>query len=151
MDWPDARAYVSPISFFDPPSYFAENLCKTIPPKSGNRRLLDVGCGSVIIGIYCLIEGKADFVTFSDIQCQAIAESCANFVRHVELKKLRVEQAAFMEHCPFQRISREIVVEHELVVFNPPQIPEKYLNPETVKKRRPIWPRRIFDWGGATG
>ena len=61
-DWRGARAYVSSISFFDAPSYFAETLCAAIPPKHGRRRLLDVGCGSGIVGIYCLLKGKADEV-----------------------------------------------------------------------------------------
>lgn len=150
-DWRGAGAYVSQISFFDTPSYFAENLCKALPTGRGGQRLLDIGCGSGIIGLFCLLEGKAAFVTFSDIQCHAIAESCANFVRHVRQKKLQAGQAAFMEHCPFQKIPREVVAAHDLVVFNPPQIPERYVDGDLLRSAKTDPSLAYFRLGGSDG
>ena len=150
-DWRGAGAYVSQISFFDRPSYFAENLCKALPAKRGGQRLLDIGCGSGIIGLFCLLEGKAQFVTFSDIQCHAIAESCANFARHVQRKKLRAGQAAFMEHCPFQKIPREVVAAHDLMVFNPPQIPERYVDSDLLQRAKADASLAYFRLGGSDG
>lgn len=150
-DWRGAKVYVSPISFFDAPSYFAENLCKAIPRKRGHRRLLDVGCGSGIIGIYCLLEDKADFVTFTDVQCHAIAESCANVKRHIERGKLRPEQAAFVEHCPFEKIPPDIAAHHNLIVFNPPQIPERYVDRALVQSTKADASMSYFRLGGRDG
>ena len=51
-EWPEAFHYVNKSKAFDPPSLFAKALSKTIPIREDQTRLLDIGCGSGIIGIY---------------------------------------------------------------------------------------------------
>lgn len=90
-------------------------------------------------------------MTFSDIQCHAVAESCANVVRQIERKKLLPEQAAFIEHCAFEDIPAEVAIEHDLIVFNPPQIPERYLDAGILENTKADLAMAYFRLGGPDG
>lgn len=150
-DWRGAKRYISVNSFFDTPTYFSEWLCKNMPVATGKKRLLDVGCGSGIVGIYCLLKHKADFVTFADIECKAISETCSNVVKRVERDQISVKHVAFLEPSEFRKIPRSIVMKHDLIAFNPPQIPEKLLSKAKLKELRADPLTSHFRAGGPDG
>src|SRR5690348_7040540 len=49
------------------PSMLSQVLAETFPVEPPTKRLLDIGCGTGIIGLYCLLEKKAGSVTFVDV------------------------------------------------------------------------------------
>lgn len=128
-DWQKSQEYISCFTVFDTPSYFSESFCTNIPVASGEGRLLDVGSGTGVVGLYCLVHGKAKFATFTDKQWKAVSESWANALRGIEATKIRADQVAFCEPMEFEKIPSEIVAEHDLIAFNPPQIPMQMLTP----------------------
>ena len=126
-EWPEAADYISNVSFFAPPSLFAKTLAQTIPIEAQRTRLLDLGSGSGIIGLYCLVAKQADFVTFTDIQVEAVAESFSNVARQIERNAIREGSIDFIGPTPFSDLRPEVLTTHTLVAFNPPQIPEARL------------------------
>jgi methylase of polypeptide subunit release factors len=79
-------------------------------------RVIDVGCGSGIVGIYALLEGSAG-VLFNDIQAEAL-----RCVRHnLTLNGL---VSGWSLHCgPFADLRLDDVTAYDLIAFDPPQFP----------------------------
>lgn len=150
-DWQDSRNYISFCSFFSTPTYFSECLCKGMPSAGGRGRLLDIGCGSGIVGIYGLLHNKAAFVTFTDVQFEAIAETCSNVVKHIEQGRLTCTQAQFVEPVEFTRLPCKLAADHDLVAFNPPQIPLRFLDEESRNKVQGDRTTGYFRNGGCDG
>jgi methylase of polypeptide subunit release factors len=125
FDWPKASKYIS-IDGGHPPSRFAEAFAETIPIEPGRTRFLDIGCGSGIIGIYCLIETKAAFVTFNDILDEWISIARVNVNKKIEQGEILRSQAEFI-NAKFTDIPGDVIARHSLLGFNPPQLPDKYL------------------------
>jgi len=151
-DWPwqQASDYISPLSVFDPPSLFAKAMSDTIPIEPGSTRLLDIGCGSGIIGIYCLVKKKARFVTFNDIQDIAILETRANVTRHIQQGTIRETQVASQKGA-FAAIPPSIIAHHNLIVFNLPQLPTDYLDKDYKTKVEADQSMSYFRLGGKDG
>ncbi len=148
--WQQASNYISPISVFDPPSLFAKTMSETIPIEPGSTRLLDVGCGSGIIGIYCLVKKKARFVTFNDIQDTAILETRANVTRHIQQGTIRETQVAGQKGA-FAAIPPSIIAHHNLIVFNLPQLPTDFLDKDYKRKVKADQSMSYFRLGGKDG
>jgi SAM-dependent methyltransferase len=121
-EWPEAQRYVRDVCG-NPPSYFAKVLAQTVPIERGKTRLLDIGSGSGIIGIYCLIEKGAAFVTFNDLQPAMIAITQTNVDRHISNAEIRSDQVDYLQ-AGFESISSAFIAKHDLLAFNPPQLPE---------------------------
>jgi methylase of polypeptide subunit release factors len=122
MEWSEARSFVSETAEFDPPSLFAKVLCETMPVERGATRMIDVGCGTGIIGIFSLVEKKAQSVTFVDVLPEAIATARANVSQHIREGTLRESQVAYVA-SEFENLSLTLLAKHDLVAFNPPQLP----------------------------
>lgn len=148
--WPEASKFVSETSYFEPPSLFAKAMSETIPIEANKTRLLDIGCGSGIVGIYCLVEKKAQCVTFNDIQREAISESGSNVATKIEEGQIRPEQADYVV-APFSDIARSIVDHHSLIGFNPPQLPTDYLDEDYLRKLEVDPSMSIYRIGGTDG
>lgn len=112
-----------------PPSLFAKTLCRTIPIEPGKTRLFDIGCGCGIIGIFCLMEKKAAFVTFNDLQEEMVSTTRANVDWQIGRGKISDSQVDYVVN-DFANISAQMVGRHTLVAFNPPQLPEDSLSTE---------------------
>ncbi|SRR5258708_29886819 len=79
-------------------------------------RVIDVGCGSGIVGIYALLEGSAG-VLFNDIQPEAL--KCVR--RNLALNGL---VSGCSLHCgPFADLRLDEVTAYDLIAFDPPQFP----------------------------
>jgi methylase of polypeptide subunit release factors len=148
--WPEASKYISSISVFDPPSLFTKTISEIIPIKSGFTRLLDIGCGCGIIGIYCLIKKKTKLVTFNDIQDAAILETRANVAMHIEQGAIHESQVAG-HRGSFTTIPPSIITHHDLIAFNPPQLPTGFINKEHRKKIEADSSMSLFRIGGPDG
>jgi methylase of polypeptide subunit release factors len=111
------------------PSKLAQTLAETIPVEPRTKRLLDIGCGSGIIGLYCLLEKKARFVTFIDVMPVWIDITRANVSLKIKQGVIAPSQVDVMDAMPFDRISPEVLAQHDMLSFNLPQFPESYLNP----------------------
>jgi methylase of polypeptide subunit release factors len=116
------------------PSKLAQVLAETIPVEPRTKRLLDIGCGSGIIGLYCLLEGKADSVTFSDIMPEWIDITRANVRFKIEEGAIAASQVDVMDATSFERISPEVVSRHDMLIFNLPQFPEDFADPGDLAK-----------------
>ncbi|MFZ0959545.1 MAG: methyltransferase [Terriglobia bacterium] len=149
-EWLEAKAYTAIIGDFDPPSFFAEVMAEAAPIEPGKTRLLDIGCGCGIIGIYCLIKRKANFVTFDDIQSKAIAVTFANLDWHIQQGNIQESQVASLK-AGFADIPASVVAQHDLIAFNPPQLPWNYVTPEYRKEIEASSHQRIFRDGGSRG
>lgn len=123
-EWPEAFDYISETG--GPcPSYFSRTFAEEVPIKAGETRFLDIGCGSGIIGIFCLIEKKAAFVTFNDRLGEMISVTRNNVDKKVNQGKISASQVDY-EEAEFTDIPADIVTQHDLLGFNPPQLPDKY-------------------------
>ena len=118
------------------PSYFSETMARTIPIVPSRTRLLDLGCGSGIIGSFCLIEKQARFVTFTDLMPEWIARARSNVGNQIARGRIAPSQAAFTEPMPFENLSPELVSQHDLICFNPPQLPTDYVAKEALEEIR---------------
>lgn len=121
-EWPQARRYVGDAGGH-PPSYFAKVLAETIPIERGKTRLLDIGSGSGIIGIFCIIEKGAAFATFNDIQPEMMAAARVNVEWHMRSGEIAASQVAFLQ-ASFREIAPDVIAGHDLLAFNPPQLPQ---------------------------
>jgi methylase of polypeptide subunit release factors len=149
-EWPEAKHFTSVVGDFDPPSHFAEAMAQTIPIKPGKTRLLDVGCGCGIIGIFCLTQRKARFVTFNDIQSNAIATTFVNVDIHIQRGNIREKEVACLK-AAFAEIPPAVVAKHDLIAFNPPQLPWKYITEEYREDIKANAYQRGFRDGGRDG
>jgi hypothetical protein len=150
-EWPRARNYVFTRSKFDPPSLFAKAACEFVPVVPGKTRLLDIGCGRGIIGLYCLAERKARSVRFNDVQQIAIDETLRNSIRLILRRRFSPSQIGFSCAQSFSRIPREIVEESDMISFNPPQLPYKYLAKAKLAEIRADPQNSAFRLGGPDG
>jgi SAM-dependent methyltransferase len=149
-DWLGPCDYVAELGRSDRPSRFAETMAKTIPIEPNKTRLLDIGCGCGIIGIYCLIEKRAANVTFNDILPEMISVSRTNVKSQVRQGRILASQAAFRV-CGFARMRRNFVVQHDLIEFNPPQLPMRHLSKAARRKITKNGLKRSFRFGGPDG
>lgn len=110
------------------PSILSRILAETFPVEPLPQKLLDIGCGTGIIGLYCLLEKKASSVTFIDVMQEWIDIARANVRHTIENGDVSPSQVDVMDPLPFDRISPELVVQHDMVVFNLPQFPESFVS-----------------------
>lgn len=118
---------------------FSHLMCETLAldlPK----RLLDIGCGSGIVGLYCLLN-DAEFVYFNDMQQQAVELTLDNLKRY-SFQKTHYQ----LTQTPFQDLNLK-QCEVDAIAFNPPQLPTDLVD----IKHYPENGERIFRDGGATG
>ena len=116
------------------PSKLSQILAETIPAEPRTKRLLDIGCGTGVIGLYCLLEKKAGSVTFTDIRHEWIDITHANISLKIEEGTIAPSQVEVTDAMPFDRIPSEVVAQHDMVVFNLPQFPEDFVSPGELSK-----------------
>jgi methylase of polypeptide subunit release factors len=116
------------------PSKLSQLLAETIPAEPRKKKLLDIGCGTGVIGLYCLLEKKAGSVTFTDILQEWMDITCANVSRKIEEGAIAPSQVDVMDAMPFDRIPPEVVAQHDMVVFTLPQYPEDFVTPCELSK-----------------
>ena len=147
--WLEAYDYVENVGDHPPSPYtqaILEGLSKAIPegrlekiPRSPCKRLLDVGCGSGVVGIYCLVNKLAEAVTLNDIAPDwiTIARENVNMWKpgaprdergSIDPSKVRYFKGKF------ESIPEHLVKEHDLIVFNPPQLVGKYASADELSK-----------------
>jgi methylase of polypeptide subunit release factors len=112
------------------PSILSQILAKTIPTEPRTKKLLDIGCGTGILGLYCLLEKKANSVTFIDLMPEWIDIARANVHLKIEQGAITPSQVHVMEAMPFTQISPELVAQHDMLTFNLPQYPAAFANPD---------------------
>jgi methylase of polypeptide subunit release factors len=110
------------------PTRLSQALAETFPVEPLPKRLLDIGCGTGIIGLYCLLEKKVSYVTFVDLMPEWIDITHANVGHKIETGAISPYQVHVMDPMPFERISPELVAQHDIVVFNLPQFPESFVS-----------------------
>jgi methylase of polypeptide subunit release factors len=125
--WPEAFEYVSSYSYFDPPSLFTKTMAETIPIEERTDKLLDVGCGTGIVGIYCLIKKMARLTTFVDVEPEGFIEARSNVIRAIERKSVLESKVQFINPMSFEDLPAEVVRNHTVIAFNPPQLPLRYV------------------------
>ncbi len=130
--WLEAMNYVVETAGHAP-SLFAETVSKTIPIEPRKTRLLDIGCGCGIVGIFCLVERAAAFVTFNDIQDEMILAARLNVERQIAKGTISESQVSYLR-ASFVDIEAQSVAQHDLLCFNPPQLPEKALSPQIMNE-----------------
>jgi methylase of polypeptide subunit release factors len=116
------------------PSRLSQVLAETIPVEPRTKKLLDIGCGTGIIGLYCLLENKARSVTFIDLMPEWIGITRANVSAKIEEGAITPSQVDVMDAMPFAQISPEVVAQHDMVIFNLPQYPEAFANPSDLSE-----------------
>ncbi len=116
------------------PSKLSQLLAETIPIEPRTKKLLDMGCGTGIIGLYCLLEKKASSVTFIEILHEWIDITRANVSLKIKEGAITPSQVNVVDAMPFDRISPEVVAQHDMVVFNLPQFPEDFVSPSELSE-----------------
>lgn len=133
------------------PSQFAEAFARTIPIEAGQTRLLDIGCGSGVIGIFSLLQKKARCVAFSDIASEWIDVARKNVDIKIREGAIDPSQVRFLDAMDLTRIPYEEVARYDLVAFNPPQLPYALID-DSVKEKIDSDPiERAFRRGGESG
>ena len=133
------------------PSKLSQLLAETIPSEPRTKKLLDIGCGTGIIGLYCLLEKKADSVSFIDILHEWIDITSANVRLKIEEGAITPLQVDVMDAIPFDRIPPEFVALHDMVVFSLPQFPEDFVSPCELSKIRADRIRARYRLAGRDG
>jgi methylase of polypeptide subunit release factors len=107
------------LSSMEIPAYgiFTETICKNINiSKVNGKNIIDLGCGSGVIGIYLLLNGAAH-VLFNDIQNVAIEYTLKNL-------NLNNIKSGFSVYCgSFTEVNQKMIEDAHLIIFNPPQFP----------------------------
>jgi methylase of polypeptide subunit release factors len=116
------------------PSKLSQLLAETIPAEPRTKKLLDIGCGTGVIGLYCLLEKKARSVTFTDILPEWIDITRANVSLKIKEGAIAPSQVDVMDAMPFDQIPAEVVAQHDMVVFTLPQYPEDFVTPDELSK-----------------
>ena len=118
---------------------FSKFMCDTVDFKN-YKRLLDVGCGSGVVGIYALVN-QISFVYFNDIQRSAMELSKINISKNSILE----DKYQFIEGS-FNSIdlSKYLV---DIIIFNPPQLPTGLVNIESFSEES----EKKFRDGGDNG
>jgi methylase of polypeptide subunit release factors len=116
------------------PSILSQVLAETIPVEPRTKTILDIGCGTGIIGLYCLLEKKARAVTFVDLMPEWIDITRANASFNIEKGVITPSQVEVMEAMPFAQISPEVVAQHDMLIFNLPQYPAEFASPSDLSK-----------------
>ena len=93
----------------------------------GTTRLLDIGCGSGIVGLYALLKHGAHSVTFTDLLPEWIATTRCNVDIKVRAHKIDPSQVEYTKAMPFTKLPIDVIARHSLLAFNPPQLPEDYV------------------------
>jgi methylase of polypeptide subunit release factors len=168
------KPYVSEFGGSHPPSVFAETLARTMPSFAGsfthrrsagrgsaNRsnssveqdgtKLLDIGCGSGIIGIFCLVERGFQSVTFNDVQPELVRAAQQNVAMRALEGRFQLTQVAYTEAVSFKVIPQQIVANHNLIAFNFPQLPLELLNQGEASTLGTDRTNAIFRDGGPDG
>ncbi len=127
------QAYVADCGC-EKPSKLAQVLAETLPVEPRTKRLLDIGCGSGIIGLYSLLEKKASSVTFIDVLDVWIEITRANVKLKIENGAIAPSQVDVVDAMPFNRISPETVAQSDMLAFNLPQFPESFVSPDDRSK-----------------
>jgi len=125
-------------------------MAETIPIEAGKTRLLDIGCGSGIIGIYCLVVKRASFVTFNDILGEMVSIARRNADRQIEAGKIAEGQEAYLVG-DYKKIPPEVIAAHSLIEFNPPQLPMDLVSEEYRAEIEADPVQRSFRLGGNDG
>jgi methylase of polypeptide subunit release factors len=131
MEW--WQAYIGDCGC-EKPSRLSQLLAETIPAKPHTKKLLDIGCGTGIIGLYCLLEKKAGSVTFTDILQEWVDITRANVSLKVAEGAIAPSQVSVASAMPFDRIPPEVVAQHDMVVFTLPQYPEGFVSSDELAK-----------------
>jgi methylase of polypeptide subunit release factors len=116
------------------PSKLSQLLAETIPAEPRTKRLLDIGCGTGVIGLYCLLEKKAGSVTFTDILHEWIDITRANVSLKIGEGAIHPSQVNVADAMPFDQIPPEVVAQHDMVVFSLPQFPEDFVSPHELSE-----------------
>lgn len=118
---------------------FSRTMCDTLAVNVPTR-LLDIGCGSGVVGLYALLNG-CEFVCFNDIQSQALVLTEKN------LQQQQIIDDRYQLHsAPFQDIALDIN-DFDAIAFNPPQLPTDSVSMSQFGAAS----ERIFRDGGANG
>jgi len=133
------------------PSRLSQVLAETFPVEPRTKKLLDIGCGTGIIGLYCLLEKKASSVTFVDVMHEWIDITRANVRIKIENGAISPSQVNVMDAMSFDRISPEVVAQHDMIVFNLPQYPEDFAIPSDLASFRADPVRGRYRLAGSDG
>lgn len=133
------------------PSRFAFALAQTLPIEPNVTRLFDIGCGSGIQGIYSIIEKQARSVTFMDKERVWLNVARCNVDIKVREGVIQPAQARFLDPSDLSEIPSEEVARHDLLVFNPPQLPYAFLDEASQRKIDSDPVEQTFRRGGETG
>ncbi|MBP0001504.1 MAG: methyltransferase [Cyanobacteria bacterium SID2] len=118
---------------------FSETMCESIDIHQ-YKVLLDIGCGSGIIGIYSLLN-QIPFVYFNDIQPNCIQLTKYNLQQQgIPKKKYEFIEGSF-ESIDLSQYSID------LITFNPPQLSTDWVSMNIFKEDS----EKIFRDGGKTG
>ncbi|RKZ40053.1 MAG: hypothetical protein DRQ49_09660 [Gammaproteobacteria bacterium] len=118
---------------------FSEIMCESFEVNK-YRRLLDVGCGSGIIGIYALLN-RIPFVYFNDIQHDAVELAQRNLNRYlIEKERYRLIEGSFEQ---LDLLANQV----DAITFNPPQLPTDLVDINSFQEES----ERIFRDGGKNG
>lgn len=144
-EWEHAKAYIR-FTGGHPPSHFAKVLATAIQTEERSDRLLDLGCGSGIIGIYALVEKVAASATFVDVQEGMVLAAKANLDLCIAKGTIRADQVDYLT-ADFNQIPLSILETHDLIAFNPPQLPEAFVNKEYLEALRQDRSGAVFRLG----
>jgi methylase of polypeptide subunit release factors len=119
--WPEAETHLREVGDV-PPNCFTRALAENLPIEAGSTRLIDVGCGNGIIGIYALIKGAAA-VAFNELLPGRLAVARANLAWHCAKGCIGADQVAFYEGS-YADLPSHVLVTYDVLAFNPPLYPE---------------------------
>ena len=118
---------------------FSKIMCESFEVDK-YKCLLDVGCGSGIIGIYALLN-RIPFVYFNDIQHDAMELAKRNLNQYIiEKERYRLIEGSFEQ---LDLLENKV----DAITFNPPQLPTDLVDINSFQEES----ERIFRDGGKNG